>query len=313
MTKALVGLAASAVLALTAVGCASSSYRIPGAEMQRLAYLNSNARGTLVRVVPPDASTTYLAAVPEAPPVVPLEQPPLTAPTDPDERQAVATDQVYVDERPTFSGDLGIDAAGPPRNGPSAPRRAAPSGVLRGTASPGPRVAPAFSPPVFTPVVRAPPMRAAVAALPRGNMGALTGRSAPSRAPIPAPSVRVGGGHGGGGHSSGGAFSGGDGVVALIAVVAIVGIAVLIAEAASEDPPPFDGWARISPDQPLHPRYRDSERVVKLRELRPTDLVGLRDTVVSDKEGRLQHLPPDADRHTPGFVGAAGAGAAPYP
>jgi hypothetical protein len=66
-----------------------------------------------------------------------------------------------------------------------------------------------------------------------------------------------------------------------------VGLIAAVA-AASEPPPPFDGWVETSGEQPLHLFYgRGVERVVRLRDIRPVDLVGLRDTILKDSEGAV--------------------------
>ena len=90
---------------------------------------------------------------------------------------------------------------------------------------------------------------------------------------------------------------GGDALAVLVAVVLVVGLVAIIAEAASAEPPAYDGWASIPPTHPLHLIYvSGAERVIKLRDLRRADLVGLRDTFVKDSEGRLRRLQSPARR-----------------
>lgn len=286
MNTARLGLWIAAAAMLASASCATSTYRIPGAEMQRLAQLNGAERGRLVRVMPVDASTANLGPVPAPPP----DPPPADEPDESEDDEPVV-----IDTDPTLHADIALDVSPGPRSVARVPDHR-PIPTVRRTGGP-PSVRSSgggFSPPVVTPVIRAAPIGGGVP-LPRG--GGFAGRaSSPGIARIPAPRVHGGGGHSGGGHSGGG-FSGGDAIGALVAVIVIVGLVAIIAEAASEPPPPFDGWAQISPDQPLHLRYRyGTERVIKLRELRPVDLVGLRDTIVMDSEGTLIRLPPDADR-----------------
>ena len=301
-----------AAAVMTCASCASTTYRIPGAEMQRLAQLNVAERGTLVRVMPPDQSTEYLAAVPAAPPrpVQPADEPPATPAIA--ESQPVYEQGVIIDQGPTFggngSGDVVIDVGPAPRPGPRVPdRRMPPSApTVRSTALPRVGGGSNFSPPVVTPVIRAAPINGGGPSITRAGMGGAMARgSSPGVARLPAPgsfhvsgghSGGSGGGHSGGGHS-GGSFSGGDAVAVVLAVVIVIGLIAVIAEAASEEPPPFDGWAEIPPDHPVHLRYaHDVERTIKLRDLRPQDLVGLKDTIVKDSEGALVRLPPDADQ-----------------
>jgi hypothetical protein len=93
----------------------------------------------------------------------------------------------------------------------------------------------------------------------------------------------------GGGHASSGA---GDAIAAAAAIVIVVGLIAAIA-ASSEPPPPFDGWVDVSCDHPLHLDYgRGVERVVKLKDLRSSDLVGLRDTILKDNEGSVVRARP---------------------
>jgi len=271
--------------------------------MQRLAQLNPADRGALVRVVPPDESTTYLAAVPE--PLPEPVQPEIDAPTDPPLAEDVVvagqeTPDVIIDPGP-ITGNVIVDVTPSPRPLPRVPdRRTVPT--VRSTGSPRLTGGSHFSPPVITPVIRAAPIGGGGPSVMRAGLGGTLGRaSSPGVARIPAPRPHVGGGHSGGGHSggghSGGGISGGDAFAVVLAAVVVVGLIALVAEAASEEEPPFDGWARIAPDQPLHLRYANSvERTVKLRDLRPADLVGLRDTVVKDEDGRVTRLPADADQ-----------------
>jgi hypothetical protein len=77
-----------------------------------------------------------------------------------------------------------------------------------------------------------------------------------------------------------------------VAVVIVVGLIAAVA-AASEPPPPFDGWVETNGEHPLHLSYgRGVERVVRLKDIRPADLVGLRDTILKDSEGTVLRARP---------------------
>jgi hypothetical protein len=263
-----------------------------------------------VRVVPPDETTAYLAAVPEPlpEPMQPGTDTPTDAPTDPPLAEDVVAGaqeppDVIIDPGPPITGNVIIDVAPSPR---PLPRRLPDRRTVPTVRSPGSsRLAGGshFSPPVITPVIRAAPIGGGGPSGMRAGLGGTVGRASlpgPGVARIPAPRPHVAGGHAGGGHSggghSGGGISGGDAFAVVLAAVVVIGLVALIAEAASEEEPPFDGWARIAPDQPLHLRYANSiERTVKLRDLRPADLVGLRDTVVKDEDGRVTRLPADGE------------------
>ncbi|HEY4186023.1 MAG TPA: hypothetical protein VGP07_13195 [Polyangia bacterium] len=267
--------------------CATSTYRIPGGEMQRLAELNVAQRGAAVRIMPHDESSIAYAAVPE--PVAP-PAPPIAAATSEAERSRDATEQDTTDDgelpdRWTDDGtrvdmQLQMDG-GSGGNVPASPRAGhAASGTVH--------------PPVHPRTIAmggTSPARAPTAVF-RGSPGG------PGMARIPAPVHAHGGsfhGHGGGGHGGGGGGSfsgGGNGVALLVAVFLVVGLVAIITETATAEPPPYDGWASISPDHPVHLIYGPgAERVIRMRELRPDHLVGLRDTVIKDSEGRLHRLP----------------------
>lgn len=309
----MIGWWVTTAVVLACASCASSSYRIPAAEMQRLAQLNVAERGSLVRVMPPDQSSQAFAAVPDAPPpqqTPPAIAPPTTAPAD--DGSVVDEQVVIVDEGPSFGGNVAIDVEPAPRM----PDHPVPT--VHSTAAPRMTGGSHFSPPVVTPVIRAAPIGGGGPGIMRAG-GAMARGSAPTAARLPAPgTMRVSGGHGGGGHSggghSGGGFSGGDALAVVVAAVIVVGLIAVIAEAASEEPPPFDGWATIPPDHPLHLRYaHDVQRTIKLRDLRPQDLVGLKDTIVKDSEGKLKRLPPDADQRMARGESVALMNAGPHP
>jgi uncharacterized membrane protein YgcG len=291
----------STAVVVACASCASSSYRIPAAEMQRLAQLNVAERGALVRVMPPDQSSQAFAAIPDAPPPeqTPASVPPMAAP--PADGPMVEEDVVVVDEGPSWSGggNVAIDVGPAARPVPRMPDHRVPT--VHSTGAPRLGGSSSFSPPVVTPVIRAAPIGGGGPGIMRAGVGGGMAR-APSAARLPAPgAMRVSGGHGGSGHSggghSGGSFSGGDALAVVVAAVIVIGLIAVIAEAASEEPPPFDGWAAIPPDHPIHLRYAQQvERTIKLRDLRPQDLVGLKDTIVKDSDGKLRRLPPDADQ-----------------
>ena len=136
----------------------------------------------------------------------------------------------------------------------------------------------------------APHAATAASTAPAMRGAAAVTRSLPAPGAVPAPHVPGSGGRGsGGGHASSGA---GDAIAAAAAIVIVVGLIAAIA-ASSEPPPPFDGWVDVSCDHPLHLDYgRGVERVVKLKDLRSSDLVGLRDTILKDNEGSVVRARP---------------------
>jgi hypothetical protein len=247
-----------AVGALTG-GCATVEYRVPSSEVQRLAQLPPEARGSEIRVVPantPEGPPLTAAAVaPQPPPVqavpliseppaeLPIEaEPPPEPPPAPPEVAGVAVD---------------VDVGPPPV------RLAAPRVVVT------PARAPIARPPAFrAPVARAPAVRAP-------------------------PVVRTGGGSGGGhGSAHGGNIGGGAALVALVVlpiiVIAIVANAVAVANAHAAEARAFDGWVTVTPDHLLRLRYGGNlERLVPLTTLCGSDLVGVRYAVLRETDGPI--------------------------
>ncbi len=311
------------ILVLACVGCATASYRIPGEEMERLATTDVAVRGHLLRVVPTDESTRALAAIPEpispAPPAVAYGPPGLTLPppagpppepmvappyptiveeVSPAEPELVVQPNIIVEEHVAV-GPVGPTSPPPFRPWARESPREAP--VVRGS----PSRPPELGHPVFVPAVG--PMRAggfpigsgaprvaagaSMAPPVRGTAGVGSRSMMAGSAVVPTTHAAGGGGggRGGGGHASSGA---GGAIAAIAAVVIVVGLIAAVA-AASEPPPPFDGWVETNGEHPLHLSYgRGVERVVRLKDIRPVDLVGLRDTILKDSEGTVLRARP---------------------
>jgi hypothetical protein len=86
---------------------------------------------------------------------------------------------------------------------------------------------------------------------------------------------------------------------AVLAVVVLVGLIAIVAEAAQPEPA-FDGWIRTSPEHPVHMEYAAGrEREVRLCDLQPADLVGLRAATITDFDGSIERLEAAADRPHP--------------
>jgi hypothetical protein len=293
-----------------AAGCSTATYRVPGLEMRRLAYLPPAERGAYIRVVPCDDSTraqgVVVAPAPVPPAPLPAFAPPpvianragavaALAPPPFDPASAVPVVEV---EAPPTEPELVIQPSIVVEGGRYSPRDGRSGGVPRQ------RTAPAFSPgptPVRgPPPISAAPLRAGISASAsapavRGSAGALS--SPPVMAAVPRGRVSASSTSGspvhsrtsssGGGHSS--SVDGGDVIIALVAVVTIVGLVALIASSAT--PHTFDGWVRTGSKHPLHLSYANgASRVIALEDLRPPDLVGLRDTRIDGVDGSVEEL-----------------------
>jgi hypothetical protein len=122
--------------------------------------------------------------------------------------------------------------------------------------------------------------------------------------------------HGGGGGGlslpSGGGGGKGEELV-VIAVIAIVVVAIVAVGLVGAEGLRFDGYAQMSPAQPIHLKRDGREIVVPLGDLGPGDVVGLEEALVMDDEGygfrRLEHplvrkgLAFKLDAGTIGFAG----------
>ena len=291
---ALLVVALGAIAAGATGGCAvSSTYRVPGLEVQRLANLPPEERSNDIRVVP-ETAPLYPSTQRLAPPPPPVVAPPPAPP-------GYGPDVVVVDEQPpvvVVEPGVYVDVAipiggGHPRVGPP------PYGA---SGRPPPRVAP---PParagfVGTPVSSGGGLRGSppAATAPRTSgwrgspVGSAPRTSVPPRASVPRSS---GGGHvgGGGGHHGGGG-GGSDAAVAVGAAVAIVGLIALAAVAAdanakAERARTFDGWVNVNPSHPLLLHYSNNyERTVPLDALQPRDAIGVQYAVLSSDDGDVE-------------------------
>jgi len=310
-------------------GCGTSIYTIPPAELQRLTQLPPSQRGDHVRAFTPDVVPKNVAppsqpvALPNPPPVAPVQQPVLTPP--PPEMVATAElppdpfgpDEIDLPEPPMPGIVVAVDAGPrapahpstaqarpsppartpppaaartsvpPPAPGriatPSAPARAsvptsAPSRIatpsVAGRASVPPAAPGHFAPPAATPHLPVSPVRTSVPV------------SRPTGGRLPGSSHSF--------HSGGGSP---DAVVgAVVAVVLLVGLIAVIAEA-SQPGPSFDGWVRTSPEHPVRLAYGSGrEREVRLCDLQPADLVGVRAATLYDADGIIERLETAADQ-----------------
>jgi hypothetical protein len=304
-------------------GCVvSSTYRVPGLEVQRLANLPPQERSNNIRVVPETAPlypSRQLAAAPPppiapAPVVAPAPGPPVYDPevvvVEEEPPVVVAEPGVYVDVAVPIGG-------GHPHVAPS-------PHVVSGR--PAPRVAP---PPARTGWVGAPVSAGGglrgsppVGAAPRVSgwrgspVGSVPRTSVPTHVGVPRSS---GGGHvgGGGGHHGGGGGSGANAAVAVGAAVAIVGLVALAAVAADSNAKAdrarnFDGWVDVNPSHPLRLHYSNNyERTVPLSALQPSDAIGVQYAVLSSDDGDVELEPPAPVVARP--IAPAPAPAAPVP
>jgi hypothetical protein len=292
-------LALAAIVAGAGGGCASTAtYRVPGLEVQRLARLPPEARGTDVRVVPETAPlypSTQRLEPPPPPVVAPPPGPPMYGP---------APEVVVVEEQPPVVVEPGVFVDVTVPIGGGHPHVARPPRVIEGR--PPPRVAP-------------PPARAGFTGTPVSGGGGLRGSppvtsaprttgwraspiaSAPrSSAPghTSVPSRSFGGSHSsGGGHHSSGGGGGSNAAAAVGAAVVIVGLVALAAVAAdsaakADQARKLDGWVNVDPGHPLRLHYSNNlERVVPLSDLQPSDTIGLQYGVLSADEGEVQVKP----------------------
>ncbi len=296
---ALLVAALGALVAGASGGCVvSSTYRVPGLEVQRLANLPSQERSNSIRVVPETAPlypSRQLAAAPPPPVVAPAPGPPVYSPevvvVEEEPPVVVAEPGVYVDVVVPIGG--GHSYVAPPPH------------VVSGR--PAPRLAP---PPartgwVGTPVSGGGGLRGSppAGAAPRVSgwrgspVGSVPRTSAPTRVGVPRSGGGVHGG-GGGGHHGGGGGGGANAAVAVGAAVAIVGIIALAAVAADSNAKAdrarrFDGWVDVNPSHPLRLHYSNNyERTVPLSALQPSDAIGVQYAVLSSDDGDVQLEPP---------------------
>jgi hypothetical protein len=88
-------------------------------------------------------------------------------------------------------------------------------------------------------------------------------------------------------------------VGALLAVVLLVGLVAVIAEAAQPEET-FDGWIRTSPEHPVHLEYAAGRRrEVRLCDLQPADLVGVRTATLNNFDGVIERLETAANQAPP--------------
>ena len=257
-------------------GCGSSSYTIPPAELQRLTQLPPSQRGAMVRAFTPGVVPKQVAQ--PNPPVAAV--PPSLLPTPPAPTLAPPPPNVPA------SGEIVDDPFGPdpvdlPDLGPPAP--AIVVSVDVGAPAPYPpaaRVRP-------SPAPRTPPTAPARIAAPTAtpHSPGFSGRgSAPTPRPAGGHSTSSSASH----HSGGGGAEAAVGV--LVGAVLLVGLIAAIAEAA--DPgPSFDGWIRTAPEHPVHLEYAlGPERKVRLCDLRPADLVGVRTATLYSFDGKIEQV-----------------------
>jgi hypothetical protein len=227
-----------AILLISAViGCASTVYRVPDAELSRIVQLPPDSRGAALRVISWDPSS------PVPPPPIAIAAPDVAPPDVVTQASAPISD----DDRggPSLNLSVGVNGSGP---GPVA------RAPLR------PRLAP--------PVRATFPGRAVEHAVSHGP--------------------RFSAGHVGGGGGHGGAIAAG--VIAVILVAALIGAA---ASADHDAEQPFDGWARVGANHPIHLRYgRRFERIVPLSQLRAEDAAGLSVAFLQERDGPVLRLEP---------------------
>ena len=278
------------LLALLAHGCGYSTYNIPPAELQRLTQLPPSQRGEHVRVytdgVVPAAAPSPPVTAP-SPPVAPAPAiPPPTAPPTPQPPDASVNGQSLVE--PEQAEEVVV-----PIVEPAQPSVVVAVDLIPPAPVPPPHMRPA--PPRLHPVATRPNTPPPVATAPRpgprlpvspghGALPASAGRG-------PAPIVHAG--HGAAGlHHSGGGGGGGGSAAAVGAVVgAVVLVGVMVALANASEPVLFDGWIHTDSEHPLHLIYTSGwEREIRLCDLKPADLVGVRSAVMYNTEGAIQHL-----------------------
>ena len=292
------------IVAGASAGCATASYRVPGLEVQRLAKLSPEERGTDVRVVPQNAPLYPSTQRPE--PIV--VSPPVVAPPPGPPVYGPSPEVVVVEEQPAVvtGPDVYLDVTVPVGGGHPHSHGAPSPHVIEGRpplrAAPRPASSGFKGMPVSgggglrgsPPVTSAPHLSGW-----RGSpVGSAPRMSTPSHTSIPTRSF--GGSHSSGGghsHSSGGGDAGA--VIAVVAVlIVVVALVALVAVAAdhaakADRARKFDGWVNVNPGHPLRLHYsNNTERIVPLSQLQPSDTIGLQYGVLSGNDGDVQMRPP---------------------
>ena len=265
--------------ALLAPGCGYNTYSIPPAELQRLTQLPPSQRGNHLRaytpgLVPAPTPAPPVAVVPPGPlPALPVPSVPDAAVNGELVGDLVPPDEVAMPAtEPTDSAVVVSVDIVPPRFVPS----------------PAPPVRPRPAP------TRMPPPTATFPRAPQPTAGHVTPPRLPSSAPhASTPSIHVAGGHSGASHTSHSSGGGGGGAVvgAVVVAVAVIGLIAILAEANVKDP--FDGWVQTSPEHPVTISYRSGQRrEVRLRNLKPADIVGMQSAVMYDTAGAIERPEP---------------------
>ncbi|MGA7741703.1 MAG: hypothetical protein ABSF35_04365 [Polyangia bacterium] len=309
----------SLLLALT--GCGSSSYTIPPAELQRLTQLPPSQRGDHVRAFTPGVVPMQVAP-PSPPAAVVPPSPSATPPSPPSATSAVEPPPPPPLPDTAAGGDLPPDPFGPDEVDLLAPEPPGPAIVVAVDAGPRAPVHPPAAPARPSPAPRISPPAPARTSVPPPAPGHVVAPPAPARTSVPPPAPariaapattprlpaspargttpvpRGSGGHPRGssvsfpsGHGKGDAVAG-----AVLAVVLLVGLVAVVAEA-GQPGPAFDGWIRTSPEHPVHLEYAAGrERKLRLCDLQPADLVGVRAATIYDLDGNIGRLETAADR-----------------
>jgi hypothetical protein len=323
-----------AVLAAGSIGCGSNVYRIPDAELQRLARLPPDRRGQRVRVQswdpasqPPAAATAPVTAAAPVTAPPPMATPPTPIPTGELPPGQLAT------EPPPFEPQAAV-VVDWPEPGPVieiAGRRDAPAWESRG-GGPAPTRVPPSVRGIAAPRATRGALPTSVPSVPIRGAPVTRGLAAsPGRSSLPSPPVRGVAGRAtlatrsGSGSlpslpSRSGARSGGHGsssnaeaiVGAIFVVVLIAALVAAAASASEEASQPFDGWVAIEPEHPVHLRYKSRvERVVPLANLKLADTVGVDVAFVHDSEGTITRLDTADSTVPPATVAAPAALPAP--
>jgi hypothetical protein len=315
-----------AVIVVASSGCGPNAYRIPDAELQRLARLPADhRRGAHVRVQSWDTGGGQEAAA-----QVPVTAtPPTPPPADPNWTNDLPPGQLAT-EPPPFVPDTEI-VVDWPRPAPvveivgtrdntawesragSPPTTARMAPPVRGTPPPRPAGG-AFPTPVPSVPIRGAPAARAIAANPvrgsipaRGSMPGSFGRGVQSGGARPigsgtaTPPRLPSHSAGRSGSRSGGGGGNGDAIVAgIVAVVVIAALVAAVASASEDAARPFDGWVAIEPVHPIHLRTHNRvERVVRLADLRVGDTIGVDLAFILSSEGKVVRLRDTADSSAP--------------
>ncbi len=65
----------------------------------------------------------------------------------------------------------------------------------------------------------------------------------------------------------------------------------MVAIAEASQPAAFDGWIRTNPDHPVQLSYKSGwTRALRLRDLKPADIVEVRSAVMVDTDDSIEHL-----------------------